>query len=253
MRVGLWQLTLHLRANNGALMTPTLILTRPAGQSESFAAEIAALWDRPLRIIQSPLLEILFLPTKLTQPDAVIFTSANGVAAAKAMALPQGLRAWCVGAKTGQIAQEAGFDPVVGPGDADGLVSDVIAANPLGSLAHIRGRYARGDVAARLNAAGLRCADVVAYDQRPLPLTHEAQEALLGGEPVVFPVFSPRTATILNQQGPFAAPVVVVAISDAVKKAVEPALFAAVWVAKTPDRAAMAAETCAVLRRLVQR
>ncbi len=250
--MGLWQLTLHLRANNGALMTPTLILTRPAAQNESFAAEIAALWDRPLRIIQSPLLEILFLPAKTTQPDAVVFTSANGVAAAKRLALPQGMRAWCVGTRTGKVAQQAGFDPIVGPGDADGLVRDIIAANPLGSLAHIRGRYTRGDVAARLSAAGLRCADIVAYDQRALALTQEAQNALVSGETAVLPLFSPRTATILNQQGPFAGDIVVVAISDAVKDALNPAVFASVAVAKSPDRTAMVAETCAVLKQLAQ-
>lgn len=239
-----------MAANNGALMTPTLILTRPAAQSESFAAEIIALWDKPLHIILSPLLEIVPLQAKVTRPHAVIFTSANGVAAAKTLKLPKGLTAWCVGAKTGRMAQEAGFDPIVGPGDAAGLVRDIVAARPSGVLAHIRGMYTRGDVAAHLAAAGIPCMEVVAYDQRALPLTAQAQASLRGQQPVIFPLFSPRTATILNRQGPFSGPVEVIAMSDAVKDVLDCENFSKVSVAVKPERDAMIAETLAALRRL---
>lgn len=240
-----------MAANNGARMTPTLIVTRPAGQSASFAAAIAALWDAPLRVILSPLLEIVCLAPQMEQPDAVIFTSANGVDAAGSLGLRAGLTAWCVGEKTADVARQAGFDPVTGPGDAAGLTRAILDAAPQGRLAHIRGRHARGDIAATLNNAGLHCADVIAYDQRPLPLTTEAQAALAGTEPVILPLFSPRSATILAEQGPFRAPVYLVAISKGALDGVEGLQVSGFRLAARPDNDAMTKATIAALQDVV--
>lgn len=240
-----------MAANNGARMTPILIVTRPAAQSASFAREIAALWDGPLRIIQSPLIEIVFYAPHMDQPDAVIFTSANGVTAAGLLDLPKGLTAWCVGEKTGQIAAKAGFDPVIGPGDADGLARKIIADAPKGRLLHIRGRHTRGEICEKLTAAGLHCHDVIAYDQKALPLSAEAVKALGGTDPVVFPLFSPRTATILTMQGPFAAHVHGVAISETAKRALDMQHVSGVRLAARPDNAAMIDATIATLRNVI--
>jgi uroporphyrinogen-III synthase len=229
-------------------MTPTLILTRPVAQSESFAAEVAAQWDGTIQIIQSPLIEIVLLPATCDAPDAVIFTSANGVAAAQRLDLPKGLEAWCVGTRTAELAKAAGFVPVIGPGDADGLVKTLITAKPMGRLVHIRGVYGRGNISERLNAAGLICEDVIAYDQKEMPLTKEARSALAASDPVIFPLFSPRTATILNKQGPFIAPVHVVSMSDAVQKAVTMGQDVQFVTAQKPDRDSMVAATLALLR-----
>lgn len=238
-----------MRANNGAPMTPTLILTRPAAQSESFAADITARWDGPLDIIQSPLIEIVPLQVGCDQPDAVIFTSANGVAAARPLGLPVGLTAWCVGTKTADAAQLAGFVPIIGPGDADGLVADIIAAKPAGTLAHIRGKHARGHVCTRLLQSGINCKDVVAYDQQERPLSDHAKVAVSGTTPLIFPLFSPRTAAILSKQGPFAAPIHAIALSHAVAEALAMELVASVSVVPQPDAVAMLEATLTALRR----
>jgi uroporphyrinogen-III synthase len=52
-----------------------------------------------------------------------------------------------------------------------------------------------------------------------LPLTAGARVALGGSAPVVVPLYSPRSAAILARQGPFAAPLRVVAMSGAVARA----------------------------------
>lgn len=240
-----------MRANNGALMTPTLIVTRPIAQSESFAAAVIAAWDGPLNLIVSPLIEIVPLPATIPDVESVIFTSANGVNAASGLGLPAGLKAWCVGDKTAQSAAQAGFDPIIGPGDAEGLVARLIAAQPTGMIAHIRGMHARGDVCARLNAAGLHCLDVVAYDQQSCALTPEALKALSADKLAILPLFSPRTSTILSGQGPFKAPVHIVALSDAVRSAVDPAFGWDITVVSTPDADAMKLATLAALRLCV--
>lgn len=234
-------------------MTPTVILTRPKTQSESFAAEILAQWDEPLEIIHAPLIEIAPLDTSCATPDAFIFTSANGVTASRRLGVPQGRTAWCVGSKTADLARAAGFEPVTGPGDADGLVRQIIAAQPRGKLAHIRGMHARGDVCARLNAAGITCDDVVAYDQRARQLTPEAKSALNARQSVVLPLFSPRTATILNGEGPFVAAVHIIALSKAVELAVSPEISKQITVAASPSSKAMVSATLEILRGQIRR
>lgn len=229
-------------------MTPTVILTRPKPQSESFAADLRARWDGPIDILIAPLIEIVPVAATCDSPDAVIFTSANGVNASVGLGLPRGLPAWCVGPKTAKLARAAGFHPSVGPGDADGLVADIIAARPKGQLAHIRGKHARGDIASRLNAAGINCTDVVAYDQKARTLTPEAKAAGAAQISVIFPLFSPRTATILNGEGPFEATIHIVAISKAVTSALSSGLPAQVTQAESPDGNAMLAATLDVLR-----
>jgi uroporphyrinogen-III synthase len=227
-------------------MTPTLLLTRPEGRNEAFAEMVKARWHGPLAVIASPLLEISFIAATPPVADALIFTSVNGVEAAAHLGL-SGQRAWCVGDRTAEVAKEAGFVAEAGPGDAKALVAHIIAAQPTGRLAHIRGIHARGDVAQSLNAAGLICQDVVAYDQLVRDLTPEAKTVLAGHTPVIAPLFSPRSATIFKQQGPFAAPVHVAAMSAAVRDALDPLAVVRMDVAGRPDAAGMVAAVVGLL------
>lgn len=188
-------------------MTPVMIVTRPAAQGTGFAKAVQSAWSGSLRVLHAPLIVIRPVPVEVDFRNItdVIFTSANGVAAAQDLAISPGLRGWCVGQKTATRAQAAGFMPIVGPGDADGLAAQIIADRPAGHFAHIRGQHTRGAVCQRLRDAGIQCTDVVAYDQSPCALSHAAQLAVKGKDPVLFPLFSPRTGTILSDQGPFAA------------------------------------------------
>ncbi|WP_341368493.1 uroporphyrinogen-III synthase [Yoonia sp. BS5-3] len=235
-------------------MNPVLIVTRPALQAGAFARAVASRWSAPLRIIQSPLIAIepRLVRADLTGVTDLIFTSVHGVAAAQRLGLLAGLTAWCVGQKTAAAARAAGFLPITGPGDADGLVTMILAAAPNGICAHIRGEHARGDICARLTDAGLRCIDIPAYDQTALILSNEAKNAVKGKEPVLFPLFSPRSATILSDQGPFAAQTHVIAMSEAVIDAVG---FSAsrLHLAARPDEAAMIAASLQVLQGLTER
>ncbi len=237
-----------MHANN----TPTLIVTRPDQQGDNFAADVVARWGAPVRIVKSPLLKIVPVSVAPVKPDAVIFTSTNAVVCAGTLNLLRGMTAWCVGKKTAKAAKEAGFAPIIGPGDAEGLTHDIVSAAPTGRLAHVRGRHARGDICRQLNAAGLSCTDVIVYDQVPLALSIQAQHLLAATEPLIFPLFSPRTAAILSKQGPFAAPIHIVALSDAVQSAVQLQGEMHMSVAVRPDATAMMGATLAVLTALAQ-
>ncbi len=189
------------------------------------------------------------MAANLPEVAGLIFTSANGVAQAGRLGAPRGLPAFCVGQKTADAAQAAGFVPRVGPGDADGLIAAIIKDRPREPLAHIRGEYARGAAAEMLEKAGIACHDVVAYAQRPRTLPDTAVKALAGKFPVVLPLFSPRTGTILSGQGPFTAPLHIAAISQAA----QPDLATAqLEIAMQPDEDAMIDATIACLRMATQ-
>lgn len=241
---------MHNRPNNGEQMTPTLIVTRPAQQGEEFARAVRERYADQVRIILSPLIEISTLPVTddFSDLEGVIFTSAHAVGAVN---LPAGITAWCVGPRTAECAKDAGFDVVVGTGDASGLVEFIVDRAPCGRLAHIRGQHARGNVAGTLQAHGLQCDDVVAYEQRALALTAEAKLALKGEFPVVLPLFSPRTATILSEQRQFVAPLHLVVMSDVVKKAAGTVGAQTITVAAQPNGQAMVEATLTRLDALI--
>ena len=190
------QVTLGPNANNGPNVKPVLIITRPAPDGDRFASEVAAQSD--VRIIISPLQKIVPVDA-VCGAGAVIFTSGNGVAQAVRMGLA-GERAWCVGDRTAQLAQDAGFNAMSAGGNAEDLIKLILAQKPLESLTHIRGREARGDIALRLIAAGIPCVDLIAYEQEPLPLSDPAKAALEGENLTLIPLFSPRAAILLLKQ-----------------------------------------------------
>lgn len=233
--------------NNAAPPAPVLILTRPDEGSAAFRD--AVLRQVPVYVIESPLMAIRHLPVVApAAPAGIVLTSVHGVAAAARMALPRGLRAWCVGTATARAAQAAGFDARDGGGEAAVLVPAILAAGESGPLLHVRGEHARGEVAARLTAAGVPCAEIVAYAQEERPLSAEARAALGGKRPIVLPVFSPRTADLLTTAPRPRAPVRAVAISAAAAKPLEGWLSGPVVVAARPDAPAMLAATVAAIR-----
>ncbi|MGY3438534.1 MULTISPECIES: uroporphyrinogen-III synthase [unclassified Marinovum] len=226
--------------------TPALLLTRPRADSAAFLADLSA--EVALGpVVISPVLYIR--PTGL-RPDmtgmtAVIFTSTNGVAAYKG---PRALPAYCVGRKTTEAANAAGFQAVMAGETAEALI-DTQTKTPLkGPVIHLRGAHTRGNIAARLTEAGVAITQAVLYDQQPMDLTIQARALLDEGRPVILPVFSPRSADILAQQGIGKAPLWVVALSQAVADRAADLAPDRLIVAKRPDRISMCAAVAALYR-----
>lgn len=195
---------------------PTL-LTRPRAQSDRFGVALANRFGGRLSICVSPLIAPHFLDGAIRgKPySALILTSETGaLSAGRHGGLPE--RAYCVGDRTAATARSLGLTAISADGDAKALVALILATDETGPLLHLRGKDARGDIAATLSTAGVPTDEVVTYDQRPEPLTTEALALLGGAEPVLVPIFSPRTAAILVAQGPFRAPLWVAALSPAV-------------------------------------
>ena len=222
---------------------PVVLLTRPAAQSDRFAE---ALLDRfpDATIVTSPLLAPRFVLPPIPRRDwsAVIFTSQTAVEAARRIVadgtqLPA--RAFCVGNQTAMAAAGAGFDPLSADGDARDLVSLMVAQSSTGPMLYLHGRETRGDIAEALLRAGIETVSIVVYAQDLHPLTPEAVALLLRPDPVLAPVFSPRSADALANECTrikAKAPLAIIAISQAAASAFGPG---DITIAARPDAVSM--------------
>lgn len=234
-----------MAAQSRAGALPAVLLTRPQAQGDRLAGQLRARLGPGLRIVTSPLMAPVFPDVALPPGDwaGYVLTSETGVQALRRLGLP--LRpAWCVGDRTAQAAREAGLPATSAAGDAAALVAAILAAGPQGPLLHLRGREARGQIAARLTAAGQPAAEALVYAQEPRPLSAAAADLLAGAAPVAIPVFSPRTAALLAAD-PAArggrAPLWLAAISPAAAEPLAALRPDRLKIALRPDAASMLA------------
>lgn len=224
-----------------------LLVTRPLPAARRFLAACETALGRPIPAVLSPVLAIRPVDVALPErPAALLLTSENGAARAGELGLG-GLPAWCVGPRTATVARAQGLESVETGPDAEGLLRALLEARPGGLLLHLRGEHARGELAARLRAAGLRAEEAVAYRQEPRPPTPEARAALDGSGALAVPLFSPRSATLLAAWRPRAA-LRVVAMSESVAEAVAPLRPERLLLADAPSGRAMVDATLRVLR-----
>ncbi|WP_226623984.1 uroporphyrinogen-III synthase [Alloyangia pacifica] len=177
---------------------PLLLLTRPRAASERFLGALRDGGVSGFTPVLSPLIEVETtgpLP-EMTGVTGLIFTSANGVRAYAGLGGEPLSLCYAVGEATARAARDICMDPKVAQGDAAALRALVLEEAPGGRLLHLRGTHARGDLAARLTAAGQPCAEAVIYDQPTRRLSSGAVSALRGQLPVVVPLFSPRSAAV---------------------------------------------------------
>jgi uroporphyrinogen-III synthase len=224
-----------------------VILTRPAAQGQRFAQGLTEKLGERIRLIQSPLLAPTFFSPRW--PDisfrGVVFTSETAVEGSVKL-LQSGIRlpmlAYCVGDHTADMARQAGFDAKSSNGNAANLVQTIKSAQEVGPLLHLRGEESRGDVAEGLSLAGIETIEAILYAQRAQQLSTDAVAAIADGNPIVFPVFSPRTGAILAKElRPHFSrtPWFLVAMSDAVQDAVTHPGFRGIFVARQPNAEAM--------------
>ena len=218
-------------------MRPILLLTRPLPQSRRLASQARETCPAHETVI-APLSEVVGLPF-----DAGVFDGARGLVLTSANAvrflppLPP-LPAWCVGPATAKAAQDAGFAPRDGGGDAAALIEVLTRDAPEGALVHAHGVHLARDLVAALPQLSLR--GVAVYDARACDFPPGLVERLAGRR-VVVALFSPRAAKrFANQTGiDDLAELTPVAISAACAAALPESLRARAVIADEPDGAAM--------------
>jgi uroporphyrinogen-III synthase len=227
----------------------TLLLTRPQDASERFASALAPDLPQGVRIVISPLLDIV--PTgatvSLSGYAGVIFTSGNAIRFAGP---PAPVPAYCVGAQTRQRAEAAGWSAALDEETAEELYAALTKVKPNGPLLHLAGQHRRGALAERLTKAGLPTDECVLYDQRTVPFTPDARAVLAGPAPVIAPLFSPRTAQAFAEQYAGSAPLYLVAISDAALKPTQDLQVAEACAVAQPTALAVKRHILEVLRRV---
>lgn len=234
-------------SDNATAIAPLILLTRPQAAAVQFA-DVLHKSLGPIAVSIAPLMEIVATEVFPDLDDAagLIFTSAAGVEVFAAKSARRDLPAWCVGARTAAAATAIGLTAHSAEGDAEALLALLGHAAPRGRLLHLCGIHQRGDVAARLCAAGLAAVAFPIYDQRAVAADAVFAAALAHPGPVIAPLFSPRSATLFAQAAGDAL-VMPVVLSDAVRDALPPAMAARAHVAAQPNAPAMIRAIAAVI------
>ncbi|WP_042695699.1 uroporphyrinogen-III synthase [Azospirillum sp. B506] len=175
-----------------------LLVTRPAEDAEPLVRRLEALG---FAVAVEPMLSMVWLDgpePDLSDVQALLFTSANGVRAYTKRTSRRDRPVQAVGDATARAARAAGFADVdSASGDVYALAGRVKALRDpaAGTLLHVAGSKVAGDLAGLLGAAGFTLRRSVMYDAVPaLTLSGETATFLRTStlDGVLF--FSPRTA-----------------------------------------------------------
>ncbi|SDD27369.1 uroporphyrinogen-III synthase [Paracoccus isoporae] len=204
------------------MTAPICLLTRPEAQSCAIAAKLDG-----MECLISPILRIAPLrvdAARIAAAPGLIFTSVNAVPFAGP---PMGRHALCVGPQTADAARAAGFDVIEGPGDAEGLLAMLEGRR---DWLHLHGLH---------RARALPVPSMAVYEQLAQPFSAGAMRLLNGPRPLILPVFSPRSASLLSPQvAGSSAPLTLVAISKSAEAAYTGPAARRI-IAARPDRPSM--------------
>lgn len=220
---------------------PLLLMTRPRVASERFLAELAGDGITGFRAIFSPLFDIVLkgvLPD-LSEIQALIFTSANGVDSYISHGGRTDLPCYIVGPATAKAASAHGITAQNCAEHVDGLFTLLCKLRPAGQLLHVHGTHVTGDLANDLTQVGIATRAARLYDQPARPLNKAALEALDSKVPVIIPLFSPRSGRLLSCTPTKGRSILVAAISEMVAKSVRPLHIQDMQVAEAPNSASL--------------
>jgi uroporphyrinogen-III synthase len=197
----------------------TLLLTRPEPQSSEFLARCEREHGDRIPAVISPVLRIVDagdIPP-LDAYRSLIFTSGHAVRRVGEAGLLTGRTVAVVGQATAELAGDYGAVAMAYGADIGTFLAN--CADLAGPCLHLRGSHTRGDLAARLASMDKAASEAVVYDQLTLPPTRAAQAMIAGTDPIIAPIFSPRSAHLLSRFISRRPDVTVVAMSEAVAAA----------------------------------
>lgn len=222
-------------------MAPAILITRPDPSGAAFADHVRARIGCAPEIVLSPIMRIEHcgdLPD-MSGYKTLIFTSRHGVEAYLAQDGPCDIPAYAVGNATAAAARRAGMDVISCDGDAGDLIARILADSPTAPCLHLRGEHIASNIAQALTLAGTETHEATIYRQIEGRLTAQALSLLQNGQPVIVPLFSPRSAQLFFEQTAAAGPILVAAISDNVRQAVPNGAAQRIETAEKPTAEAM--------------
>jgi len=179
-----------------------ILLTRPKAQSTHYQADLARLFAGQATVIVSPLIIIKTIAAEVdvSGADQLLFSSTNGVEAFAALSHERGVAALCVGEKTTIAARAHGLDVEFTGSTTAELTRYILASDTAKQhrFLYLRGQHVARPIVDTLIENGCDARQVEVYQQDELPLTDAAKSVLAGGNRVILPLFSPRTARIFQ-------------------------------------------------------
>ena len=179
-----------------------LLLTRPREESETLAKKLRS---HEIATDIDPLMRVEYLPTgqiDMSEYQALVFTSANGVRAFSHLKQDQTLPAFVVGDKTANIAQQVGFKHVISAdGDVNKLSWTIIdTLSPAdGPLLYLSGVDRAGSLCDDLAAAGFKINHCEIYQTIAAEGLDPQTKKLLNSASIDYiPFYSPRSALIFK-------------------------------------------------------
>jgi uroporphyrinogen-III synthase len=226
-----------------------LMITRPQEDAAPLATEMTALG---VETVTEPLLTIETADTgapDLSNVQALLLTSANGVRAFASISDERDLPLYAVGDASARAAVDAGFKTVESAsGDVDtlaDLVNEKLKPED-GALLHIAGSKVAGDLAGFLGQASFDYRRVQLYHARKArALSPHGLTMIKDGSVDGVVLYSPRTAEsfvdLLGKAGAMdrAGHLTAFCLSDAVAAKLAGLEWGRVVVAKTPDQVAL--------------
>lgn len=149
-------------------MAVRVLVTRPGFDAERTAETLRRLGCHTL--IDSVIeIEVIAAAIAESRYEAIVFTSANGVRAAKQFGHFKQLPVFAVGTRTAEVARECGFANVgVAAGEVNALGELIVAELSAGArVLHLAGEDRAGDLPGRLLRAGIKTETAVIYRAKP--------------------------------------------------------------------------------------
>lgn len=231
---------------------PIVLLTRPLAGSERFATALRVRFGDRIEVAIHPLQRIEWIDVQeLTiEPKALIFTSQNGVLGWNRDKNSPFSTAYCVGPQTTAMAQECGLNAIDCGGDAKAVIETVLAERPVGPLVHYRGEHGIGDIAKNLNQARIETVERVCYRQSLETPDDDFATLFEVEQPVIAPLFSPRSVSLFQDALPDPADPWLAVISANAGERVDAKRQQKMIVAKAPNASAMLDAVKDILDRL---
>ena len=190
-----------------------------------------------LCILRAPIMQIECLTPSIDWRvfNTLVFTSAAAVQAFSALSDERHFDCYAVGGTTAKAARDIGLSVVDCDGTATDLVETVIAAKVTGRVLYLRGEHVSDDIAATFACTGIEVQSAVVYRQCAMPLALDAVSLLKSDTPVIIPLMSKRSVTLLFDQVQPTAPVFPVAMSANVAAMVPDAYSETLRIAQKPS------------------
>jgi len=174
------------------------LLTRPQQDNRRLRQELVALGHK---VDCAPVITITYYdrkPIDITQFQALLFTSANGVRAFAVNISTRNIPCFAVGPATARQAADCGFQTIFTAGGNVDRLADLVKEHldpATGPLLHISGRDIAGDLAALLGQAGFCLSREQLYQaEKAARLPVEILDLMAAGSISHIPLYSPRSA-----------------------------------------------------------